>query len=269
MTLPVATNEWSVQLASAPAPAFARRADGYAYVLDAGNESAPPFALQLALGEAGEAPAAIALYEGGDAIGDEFSRQWQQALGIPVYRARASEKTFAMPKTGNLLVGDFAAASPVLGWLTLAKPAGLLLAVIAVLQATFVLADWWQLDRQRAALEREMRATFQSAFPQATAIVDPALQMRRNLDALKRERGVMRADDPRAALARLAAITASVPQLKVSAVSIKDGQARLVGTLAADTAMQALQERVAALPDATLAAGAVAGTVEIVLRLGA
>ncbi len=268
MLLPVAANEWSVQLANADAQAYARRADGYAYALDASSNNAPPFALTLALSETVEKPAAIALYEGGSAISLDLQRHWEQALGIPVRMAGAATKVLTSQKNGNLLTGEFALPQPARAWLALAKPALALSAIIAALQLAFMVADWWQLDRKRFAIEREMRATFQATFPQATAIVDPALQMHRNLDALKRERGMTKADDPRIGLARLAAMTASVPQFVITAVAIKDGNAKLVGKLSTDAAMQALQERVAAIPGAALTAGAIQGTIEITLRVG-
>jgi len=90
-----------------------------------------------------------------------------------------------------------------------------------------------------------MRVTFQAAFPRATAIIDPALQMQRNLDTLKRERGLLRDDDVRHVLAQFAALREALPELEVTEVSIKQGAARLVARL--DTAPASASDDAAAL----------------------
>lgn len=271
--LPVATGEWSVQL---PTPthrhAFARRADGFAYALDAAGGNAPPFALTLALNEAAEKPQAITLHADGAAIDPALVANWQTALAVPVRVATAARtgRLLATMKSGSLLTGDFAPAQPARAWLTLARPAMLVAGAIVCAHVVFTIADWWRLDRQRQKIERDINATFQEAFPQA-AIVDAPLQMRRNLEQLKRERGLVKPDDPRTALARLAAIIAATPQVSVTEVAIKDGQAKLTARLApnADAAMAALQERIAGIGSARLAAGASPDTIEITLRVGA
>lgn len=265
--LPVVANEWSVKLGERQA--YARRSDGFAYALDATNTDEPPFGLTLALNEVKEKPAAIALYAD-HAISPNLATTWQNTLGLPVRisNSAGARKSLATLK-GNLLTGEFAPAKPARAWVAAAKPALILAAAIVALQGIFTTIDFWQMDRKRVALERDMRATFQATFPQATAIVDPALQMRRNLDALKRERGLVSEDDPRPALARLASITAGARELVIADVSIKDGKATLIAKLApnADATMASLQEKVAATSGASLRAGAV-GTVEISVRVG-
>jgi general secretion pathway protein L len=52
------------------------------------------------------------------------------------------------------------------------------------------LAHWAQLRHERDRLQDEMVATFKQTFPEAAAIVDPALQMQRNLSGLRRAHGV-------------------------------------------------------------------------------
>ena len=43
------------------------------------------------------------------------------------------------------------------------------------------MADWSALDRDEVDLRRQMETRFRAAFPDAVAVVDPALQMRRKL----------------------------------------------------------------------------------------
>jgi general secretion pathway protein L len=71
---------------------------------------------------------------------------------------------------------------------------GLAIAVV-VLQFGFTVADWARLARERGALEAERTALFQATFPEAKTIVDPVLQMRRNLADLQRSRGMAAGND--------------------------------------------------------------------------
>lgn len=271
--LPVAAGEWSVQLATPDhRHAYARRADGFAYALDAAGGNAPPFSLTLALNEAADKPQAITLHADGAAIDPALVANWQTALAVPVRVATAARtgRFNMVMKSANLLAGDFAPAQPARAWVALAWPAIMVAGLIVCAHVVFTAVDWWRLDRQRQRLTGEINKTFQEAFPQA-AIVDAPLQMRRNLEQLKRERGLVKPDDPRTALARLAAIIAATPQVSVTEVSIKDGQAKLTAKLApnADAAMAALQERIAGIGSARLSAGTAPDTIEITLRVGA
>lgn len=291
--LPVANGEWSVQLAAKNA--YAKRADGFAYAIDAGTAAQPPFALTLALNEVTEKPSAIALFKIttgalNDADQQALVTNWQAALGVPVrlantVRATASAdaqtnafKRLAALKSGNLLIGEFAPAHQVNAWLKSLKPALALASLIALLHIAFVVGDNWQLERKRINIENDMRATFQTAFPQATTIIDPALQLQRNLESLQRERGILRNDDSRLALARFAALRETIPNVDVMAVNIKKGDAKLtakVGETNSDKneatmrdLQKEIQTRVASMANASVAPGSQAGTVEIGFKIG-
>ncbi len=278
--LPVTNGEWSVQLAAKNA--FAKRSDGFAYTIDAGTLLQPPFALTLALNEVTEKPSAIALFfatpdSSSDADKKNLSANWQAALGVPIKISRDSMagttafKRLANLKSGNLLTGEFAPTRAANAWLQSLKPALVLASLMALLHIAFVVGDNWRLEQKRNAIENEMRTTFQTAFPQATTIIDPALQMQRNLETLQRERGMLRDDDSRRALAQFSALRASVPDLDVMAVTIKSGEAKMIAKLSsgnkakADAAMLDLQ-KAAQTRAGTVRPGAEAGTIEIALK---
>lgn len=295
--LPVTNGEWSVQLAAKNA--FAKRADGFAYALDAGTPGQPPFALTLALNEVAQKPAAITVFLASPAEHDSLSANiaamsadWQTSLGLPVKMvtatggvARAPDlKRLAALKSGNLLTGEFAPVRPANAWLARLKPALALAGVIIFIQIAALVADNWRLERQRQAIENEMRATFQAAFPRATAIIDPALQMQRNLDTLKRERGLLRDDDARHVLAQFAALRGVIPEFAVTEISIKQGDARLVARLnttpaaasvdaaALSALTSALKARLASIAGASgivdTKPGIKPGTMEIIMKVG-
>ena len=302
--LPVAKGEWSIQLAAKNA--YAKRADGFAYAIDAGTAAQPPFALTLALNEVADKPSAILLFftatespteSSSDAARKLLVANWQTALGVPVLlanegldsassSARANQfKRLATLKSGNLLTGEFAPAHAGNVWLKNLLPAMALASLIALLHIAFVVGDNWTLERKRINIENEMRATFQTAFPQATTIIDPALQMQRNLESLQRGRGILRDDDSRRALARFAALRETLPNVEVLSVNIQKTDAKLIAKLGdanieknealMGALMEALtrdlqkdiQTRVASLPNASVVPGSQAGTVEIGFKM--
>jgi type II secretion system protein L len=239
---------------------YARRSDGFAFALDAVHFNAPPFALTLALNEAKEKPGALALYPNDAAtenlLTNEVIQQWQSTLSINVRRAQpldfvARTKQLNI-KSGNLLTGEFAPKRASDAWAARLKPALALAGIILVCQLIFTVADFWRLDQQRKNIENEMRATFQTAFPQATAIVDPALQMERNLASLKRERGVANDDANKLALARFAQLVKAVPDISIAEVSVTNGSAKLTGKTSSEKQIDVLQREVARMPSARL-----------------
>ena len=101
-----------------------------------------------------------------------------------------------------------------------------------------------------------MTQVFKEAFPKAQAIVDPALQMQRNLDTMKRDAGLGSADDARVALAQLAAIVKSVPNLVPQSITISDGSVSAEVSVPDSQQQRTLQLRTTEAPSATFAVDA-------------
>lgn len=285
--LSVKKGEWSVKLAAKNA--YAKRADGFAYAIDAGSVAQPPFALMLAINEVIEKPSAVTLFFDAAETSNEADRHalavnWQASLNVPVRIAATTSaaplsaelfKRLGVQKSGNLLTGEFAPARAARTWLKNLKPAIAVLCLIALFQLAFVVGDNFQLEQKRKRIESDMRSTFQAAFPQATTIIDPALQMQRNLDALRLERGngngrgVWRADDPRRALTRFSTLRETLPNVEVVAVNIKKNDAKLTAKFGDNNAaavrdvQKEIDARVTSMPRAVVTQGSKAGTIEI------
>ena len=157
-----------------------------------------PLALRLAIDEAttrGDRPEKVRVHTAGDeALPDlaTFSRE----TGI-AFEAGTRWDTLAagQPAAGsiNLLQGDFTPRSG-REW-KLPRAAVWIAGTIAVVQLGFTAWDAWRLGRERSALEAQREAIFRSAFPEARVVVDPELQMARNLAELKRSRGLAAGDE--------------------------------------------------------------------------
>jgi general secretion pathway protein L len=218
------------------------RDDGFAIAFDFSPSGEAPFALQLAIKEAAarnNGPVRLLLV-GGDNID---AAAWTAQLGVPV----ATQSANAHPLPTGKPAFDFL-TSPAMksfakrsGWrdsLALLRPAAIVAGAIAVLHLTFLGFDTWRLDRERNTIEIAMVDTFKRTFPDARAIVDPPLQMRRNLDALQRERGA--ASDPfTAAAARAAQLVEAESGVRVK--SMKYSSQRTVVELEADDAVKLRQ----------------------------
>jgi general secretion pathway protein L len=181
--------------------------DGVSATFDHDASGTLPLALRLALDEAaarGEKPASIRVHtEGGSTLPD--LARWSSEAGAAFSRgSRWEELSRDEPHPGciDLLQGEFSLRrTPAL---RLPRAAVALAAIIGVAQIGFVALDAWRLERERARLEAQREALFRASFPEAKVVVDPDLQMKRDLAELKRTRGIAGADEFLSALARAA-----------------------------------------------------------------
>ncbi|MBL0125454.1 MAG: hypothetical protein IPP88_23255 [Betaproteobacteria bacterium] len=237
--IPVDAGEWAVVLDERRG--FAKRADGFVYNLDVGAGREPPFGLTLALKEARDqrrAPSALVLQSMPSravvaAPDAALAHQWERALDLPVRLGPSSidnlQTLLIASKSANLLTGEFAPREAVGKWIGLLRPALIVLALMVSVHVLLILIDNWRLNGERLALEREMTQVFKAAFPAAQAIVDPPLQLQRNLQQLKRERGLPADADAQNLIARLVSLLQTLPgePVSVSTLAVRDGTATL------------------------------------------
>ena len=70
------------------------------------------------------------------------------------------------------------------------RPAAWIAGAALAIHAVALVADWTLLGAEQRSLRAQMEARFRSAFPDAVAVADPALQMRRQLAAARHRAGV-------------------------------------------------------------------------------
>jgi general secretion pathway protein L len=167
-----------------------------------------PLALRVAIDEAserGDKPASVRVHaEGGEALPDLAA--WSSETGV----AFAPGTTWESLANGQpaaesieLLQGEFAprGARPAA---RIPRAALWLGAAILAVQVALTAADGMRLEAERARLVQRQESIFRGAFPEAKAVVDPELQMARNLEELRRARGLAAGDDFLAQLTRVA-----------------------------------------------------------------
>jgi general secretion pathway protein L len=171
--------------------------DGVAATFDHDVSGALPLALRLGLDEASARnarPEAVHVHMQGNASPPDLAR-WSSEANIAFEPgARWEDLAREAPRAPiDLLQGEFALRRRAL--IRLPRAALVIAALIALLQLAFVAVDAARLEHERRRLEGEREALFRDAFPEAKVVVDPDLQMRRNLDALRRTHGLTVEDD--------------------------------------------------------------------------
>ncbi|WP_374605262.1 type II secretion system protein GspL [Niveibacterium sp.] len=192
-----AEGEWVLHCGPAQAVASGIGPTPFALDLDG---TAPPSLLIAAAAHARETnrlPGRCVVHRAPDSV-ELDCEAWQHVLGIPVEEA-APYQWSAFSTGTNLLHGEFMPDKERSAWLRRAKPvlwaAGAAIALELLLSTGQVLVQRGQLKDAR----ERMQAVFKTAFPNQP-IVDPAAQMRSQLNQLKRAHGQLGDDDALALL---------------------------------------------------------------------
>ena len=173
-----------------------------------------PLALRVALDEAssrGDKPQSVRVHTvGGEPLPD--LAPWSSETGVSFVPGTTWEILASGQPAANtieLLQGELASrgARPAF---SLPRAALWLGAAVLAIQVALSALDGWRLRSERERLVQRQEAIFRAAFPEARAVVDPELQMARNLEDLRRARGLASGDDFLAQLTRVARESHSV-----------------------------------------------------------
>lgn len=181
------------------AEGFVRTGAAAGFTLDDGSSDLPPLALRLGLAEArkaGKAPDVLLL----ETRQQVDANAWSLALDCRVEMQELPADLHSPAL--NLLRGPYAPRRQ--GWWSgflnaeqgarLRLAAGLAAAALGI-HVLGTVADWARLSWEHKQLRAEMRLIFKETFPQTQAIVDPTLQMQRQLADLRRAHGFAESGD--------------------------------------------------------------------------
>ncbi len=189
LLLPRAQGEWS--LAWDGREGYLRSGAFEGIATDCGDREAPPLALQFLIEEAAARnaqPRTLVIYS---TVADALPKfdAWQRKLGVPLRDGGRWDVLTAAAYQGKSLAPQRRAAMPSARLLQRLKPAALIIVAALVLHAIALTAEWIHLSAEQSNLRSEMETTFRASFPQALAIADPALQMRRKLAEFRHAAG--------------------------------------------------------------------------------
>jgi general secretion pathway protein L len=227
LLLPRAGREWS--LAWDGAEGFVRAGEFEGAATDGGDHTSPPLALHMMLEEAqarGMRPDAIAVHVVTPEAAPDVA-SWERALAIPVHVQGAWDWRTAPEEAGISLAQERRRWRLAPGALASLRPAGLIAGAALALHGAALIVDWARLGGEQRAVRAQMEARFRSVFPDATAVADPALQMRRQLAAARHRAGLPDDGDFAPMIEQVAAGLQGLPAGGLRTVSYEGGRMTL------------------------------------------
>jgi len=227
LMLPWTMGEWS--LAWDGHEGFVRTGEFEGTTTSCGGPGSPPLSLRMMLEEAktrGEAPASIAVYATAPDSPLEIEA-WQRALGVALRVAEPWDWRTAPPGVGVSLVQERARWRIPPGTLARLQPAAWIVGVALAIHALALVADWTRLATEQRSLRQQMESRFRAAFPEAVAVSDPALQMRRKLAEARHAVGQPDGGDFLPMIVAIADALKGVPADRLRILSYESGRMTL------------------------------------------
>ena len=227
LLLPRSSGAWS--LAWDGREGFLRSGEFEGAATDSGDAASPPLSLHLMLEEAqrrGARPDAIAVHVTAPGAAPDLAA-WQRDLGIPLHLLGTWDWRTAPEQAGIGLAQERRRwrMSPVA--LARLRPAAWIAGAALVLHGAALITDWMLLASQQRTVRAQMEARFRRVFPDAVAVVDPALQMRRQLAAARHRAGVPDGGDFAPMIEKVAAGLKTLPAGGLRTVSYESGRMSL------------------------------------------
>jgi general secretion pathway protein L len=181
LLLPWETGEWS--LAWNGREGFVRTGEFEGAATDCGDRDAPPLSLRLMLEETdtrSAGPTSIALYTTAPDAAPDIET-WTRELGIAMRLAGPWDWRTAPSDAGVSVAQERQRWRAFSGTAARLRPAAWILGAALAIQAVALVINWTSLANEQRALRQQMESRFRAAFPDAVAVMDPVLQMRRKL----------------------------------------------------------------------------------------
>lgn len=227
LLLPWEAGEWS--LAWNGSEGFVRTGALEGTATDTGDREMPPLSLRLML-EAADAhstgPNSIAIYSTGAGSAPDVE-SWARELGMAVRHAGTWSWGSAPPEAGIALAQDREPWRGFTGMAAKLRPAAWILGAALVLHAFALVIDWTSLASEQRELRQQMDSRFRAAFPDAVAVVDPPLQMRRKLAEARHAAGQVDSGDFLPMAAQVTAAMEGLPAGTLRILSFENGRMTL------------------------------------------
>ncbi|MEX2131800.1 MAG: type II secretion system protein GspL [Pseudohongiellaceae bacterium] len=243
LLMPWENNSWSV--AWNGNDGFVRTGVAEGAATDCGDFNVPPLSIELLLATAREqlaVPAFITLYTGCPGTKPDLAA-WSRLLGCKLHYGGDWNWTVAAGDDGPALIQPARRWQVFSGMAARLRPALLLLVLALILHGLILGFDQVRLGNEQQALQAQMEQRFRSVFPDAVAVVDPALQMRRQLASARQRAGIADSNDFLPLLEQVALATSELPDGLLRTVSWENGRMTLEFSGIAADAVPMLLER--------------------------
>jgi general secretion pathway protein L len=225
--LPGSAREWS--LAWNGAEGFVRSGEFEGAATDGGDRDTPPLSLRMMLDEAGARgtrPDAIAVYLIAPGTPPDLSI-WQKDLELELQVKGSWDWRSAPEQAGIRLTQERRRWRIAPAALAKLRPAAWIAGAALAFHGVALVADWARLGSEQRSVRGQMEARFRSVFPDAVAIADPALQMRRQLAAARHRAGLPDAGDFTPMIEKVALALKDLPAGSLRSLSYESGRITL------------------------------------------
>jgi len=215
-------------------------------VLDHGDEQHPPLALTLSLNASLPLPpkSIHIRFAANDDTSDRSLPQWADLPSPLVIGERWDWRSEPIPNdTLNLLWGALAPKAKLQELLPKLRPLALILLAALVIETLGTNIEWMLLSQQKAATTQEMERTFRKAFGESSTVVNPPLQMQRNIAALRHSAGLPDEADLLPLLDQSASTLSALPRGSITALHYESGRLDVDVKLNNKAEIDGLQQR--------------------------
>ena len=217
---------------------FVRSGEFEGAATDCGDRQTPPLSLSLMIEGAKarkEPPASIVIHATEPNAAPEVEA-WQRILGIKMVSAKRWDWKSAPPDAGISLALEHRRWRVSPGLLARLRPVVWIAGIALAIHSAALMADWARLAREQQTLRAQMETRFRSVFPDAVAVADPGLQMRRKLAEARRAANKADDGDFAVIVGKVAAALREMPVGALRTISYESGRMTLEFA-AADEAM--------------------------------
>jgi len=208
---------------------FVRTGEFEGAATDCGDRRSPPLSLVLMVEAArarNAAPAEIDLCPTApDTLPD--LEAWRRALGVSIKPAKRWDRLNALPAAGVEIAAQQRKWRVDGQSLARLRPAAWIAGIALAIHATALAVDWARLAAEQKALRGQMETRFRDLFPDALAVADPALQIRRKLAEVRRAANRPDEGDFAVMLSKAAPGLKTLPAGALRAISYESGRMTL------------------------------------------
>jgi general secretion pathway protein L len=258
LLLPWTSGEWSI--AWTGQEGFARTGNLEAAAIDSGDRTSPPLSLHLMLDRSekeGRRPRSRGLNKKHTQILPQM-QAWAASLGLPIRHAGRWDWRLAAAGEGAALAQETPRWRGLAETIPKLRLAAWITGIALALHAIALVVDWTLLASDKQSLRRQMDARFRSTFPDAVAVVDPLLQMRRKLSEARHAAGQADSGDFLPMIEKAAPEMKDLPSGAVRVLSYEAGRMTLQTTALDEQTMSRIAVRMrqaGLIPESSSAAG--------------
>lgn len=227
LILPLPNGEWSISWNGHDG--FVRHGDFEGAATDLGDRETPPLSLCMLLETAqaqGTGPTSIGIYETiPDAAPD--LKAWAKKLGCDVHLAGTWDWRTVPSGAGISLVRTRQRWRGFAGTAVRLRTAAWVFGAALLIHGVALVIDWTSLASEQRTLRQKMESRFRATFPDAVAVADPVLQMRRKLAEARHAAGQPDGGDFLPMIELVAVATKTLPAGAVRTLSYESGRMTL------------------------------------------